>query len=274
MSTYAIGDLQGCYDELQDLLDVINFDESRDLLWFCGDIVNRGPKSLQCLQFVMQTDSARTVLGNHDLHLLAVALNVRPPHRKDTFDQILQHPDKDKFLNWVRAQPLMLHDAGSGFSMIHAGLFPGWSIKKTSKLAREVEKYLQGNQYESLIQVMYGDEPDDWSDQLIGYDRVRCIINALTRMRYLHRDGHMDFSDKGAPGKQANHLLPWFQHPDRKSCKDKIVFGHWSTVYLGNEIDFTSLHVYPLDTGCLWGGELTALRLEDEKWFSVPSRQK
>lgn len=277
MPTYAIGDLQGCFTELQNLLDTINFDSTKDRLLFAGDLVNRGPESEDCLRFVMEHKyCAQTVLGNHDLHLLAVALEYRPPGRKDTFDVILDSPERETLLQWVRHQPLMINDRETGFCLVHAGLFPGWSVDRALEFAAEVESTLQGNDHTGFLDVMYGNAPGQWSDSLTGFDRQRCVINAMTRMRYLEKNGNMNYSEKGAPGTQPGSLVPWYRYPDRKSSDRKILFGHWSTIYLGNETvkDFRKFNVFPLDTGCLWGGKLTALRLEDETWFSVPSRQQ
>jgi bis(5'-nucleosyl)-tetraphosphatase (symmetrical) len=274
MSTYAIGDLQGCYAELQDLLDKINFDKTNDQLWFVGDLINRGPKSLECLRFVKSLgNSARTVLGNHDLHLLAIANKVRKPHRKDTLDEILNADDANELLHWVRELPLLVNDTGLNFTMIHAGLPPQWSLEKAIELTQGTEALLRSDQFDEFIQKMYGDQPDRWSEQLEGYDRHRFIINCLTRMRYCNADGQLDLAAKNAPGEEDKKLIPWYALPDRQTMNDKIIFGHWSTVQLGNEKNFNQYNVYPLDTGCLWGGEMTAMRLEDEKLFSVPSRQ-
>lgn len=274
MSTYAIGDLQGCYAELQDLLDKINFDQTNDQLWFVGDLINRGPESLACLRFVKALgDTARTVLGNHDLHLLAVANGVRKPHRKDTLDDILNAEDKDELFHWIRNLPLLVNDTDLNFTMVHAGLPPQWSLEQAQTLANETETVLRSEQFEDFIQHMYGDQPDNWTGALVGYDRHRFIINCLTRMRYCYKDGQLDLAAKNAPGKEDKKLKPWYALKDRQTRKDKIVFGHWSTVHLGNEKNFKEYNVYPIDTGCLWGGEMTALRLEDEELFSVPSRQ-
>ncbi len=275
MPTYAIGDLQGCYDELRDLLDTINFDERKDRLWFTGDLVNRGPKSLECLRFVMALgDSAGTVLGNHDLHLLAVAHEVRGPHRKDTLDAIMDSADVAEMLQWIRTRPFILSDESLEFHMVHAGLFPQWDLEQARALAREVEAVLRGDRHDKFVQVMYGDEPGGWAETLRGFDRIRCLVNAFTRMRYLDTSGRMNFSEKGPPGSQAQGLTPWYRHPGRKTANERIIFGHWSTVTLGDERAFDRQNVYPLDTGCLWGGSLTALRLDDGKLFSVPSRQQ
>ncbi len=275
MSTYAIGDLQGCYSELQDLLDKINFDETNDQLWFVGDIVNRGPESLACLRFVKSLGTnAKTALGNHDLHLLAIANKVRKPHRKDTFDEILNAEDSKELFDWIRQQPLLVTNTDLNFTMVHAGLPPQWTLEQAKQLAQETESLLQSKQFDDFIHNMYGDQPDTWSDTLKDDDRHRFIINAFTRIRYLDKNGKLDIKENGAPGTQPKSLTPWYAIPERKTKKDKIIFGHWSTVHLGNENNFKQYNVYPLDTGCLWGGELTAMRLQDEKLFSVPSQQE
>jgi bis(5'-nucleosyl)-tetraphosphatase (symmetrical) len=274
MSTYAIGDLQGCYSELQTLLDNINFDETNDQLWFVGDIVNRGPESLKCVRFVKALGAkAKTVLGNHELHLLAIANKVRKPHRNDTIDEILNANDADELLEWIKQQPLLVTDPDLNFTMIHAGLPPQWTLDQAKELAQETETLLQSNQFNNFIHYMYGDQPDTWSDELKDNDRHRFIINAFTRIRYFDKNGKLNLKEKASPGSQDKSLSPWYAIPERKTKKDKLIFGHWSTVQLGNENNFKQYNVYPLDTGCLWGGVLTAMRLEDEKLFSVPSQQ-
>lgn len=273
MPCYAIGDLQGCYEELQDLLNEINFDESDDQLYFVGDLINRGIDSLACLRFVKSLNNAYTVLGNHDLHLLAVANGVRKPHRKDTLDDILNAEDKEELFSWLRQQALLLHEKENDFYILHAGLPPQWSIEQAQELANETSELLTSNSFDDFIQTMYGNQPDIWQNSLKGNERIRFIINCFTRMRYVTKEGSLDFDNKDAPGKQAKGLTPWYAHKDRKTQKQKIIFGHWSTVMLGNENNFRQHNVYPTDTGCLWGGSLTALRLEDEKVFSVPSKK-
>ncbi len=274
MPTYAIGDLQGCYAELLELLERIKFNPKKDTLLFVGDLVNRGPASLECLRFVKSLGkSANAVLGNHDLHLLAVANDVRKPHKKDTLQEIIDAKDCDELLKWLRQRPLLIHDDKLAFTIIHAGLPPQWSLKQTRKLARYTEAMIQSQRFESFIQMMYGDEPSVWSDELNENDKHRFIINSLTRLRYCYSDGRLDMKTNSAPGNQEANLTPWYAMPERRTKKHSIIFGHWSTVTLGNEQDFTQYNVYPLDTGCLWGGALTALRLEDKKLFSVPSQQ-
>ncbi len=273
MPTYAIGDIQGCFKELLELLDKINFDETNDRLWFVGDLVNRGPDSLEVLNFVIKLgESAITVLGNHDLHLLALAEEIVTPKKKDTLTSILTSSDKQELITWIRQQALMHHDKELNFSMVHAGLPPQWGIDQALVLAAEVTEILKNENYLSFLEVMYGNKPKVWNENLTGNDRLRFIVNCFTRVRYLNNNDELNFSEKGAPGSQGDHLFPWFVLDNRKSKHDKIIFGHWSTVHLGNIRDFSPYNVYPVDTGCLWDGALTALRLEDEKIFSVPSQ--
>ena len=274
MSTYAIGDVQGCFKELLQLLDKINFDETNDRLWFVGDIVNRGPASLEVLNFIMKLgDSAITVLGNHDLHLVALAEGIILPQKSDTLAPILRSPDKQELIAWFRQQPLMHHDKDLNFYMVHAGLPPQWEILQALELASEVSQFLNSGEYLTFIKVMYGNTPALWDENLTGNDRLRFIVNCFTRIRFLNDKHELNFSEKGAPGSNDDHLFPWFTIDDRKSKNEKIIFGHWATVHLGNIHDFTPYNVYPIDTGCFWDGDLTAMRLEDEKLFSVPSLQ-
>ena len=272
MSTYAIGDVQGCFKELLRLLDKINFDETNDRLWFVGDLVNRGPDSLEVLNFIMKLgESAITVLGNHDLHLVAIAEGLARPKKTDTLTSILTSPDKQELIAWIRQQALMHYNKELNFSIIHAGLPPQWGIDQALELAAEVTQVLNNSDYLSFLTVMYGNKPNIWNEDLTDYDRLRFIVNCFTRMRYVNNKNELEFSEKGAPDSQADHLTPWFMLDNRISKHDKIVFGHWSTVHLGNITDFTPYNVYPIDTGCLWGGKLTALRLEDKTLFSVPA---
>jgi bis(5'-nucleosyl)-tetraphosphatase (symmetrical) len=267
MAVYAIGDVQGCFAELRQLLEKVHFDPVADRLWFTGDLVNRGPRSLETLRFVRALgDRAVTVLGNHDLHLLAVAHGVSRTRHHDTFGDVLGAQDRDELLDWLRRRPL-LHGEG-GFYLIHAGLPPQWTLEQAAALAAEVEAVLAGEAYPEFFRHMYGDRPDLWSDALEGWDRLRVIVNGLTRLRYCEPDGRLDYRQKGPPGSQPAPLVPWFEAPERQSRDAQVIFGHWSTLgfYAGNG-------VVCLDTGCLWGGELTALRLEDGRRFSVPGRR-
>ena len=275
MSTYAIGDIQGCYLELRNLLNEINFDNSNDQLWFVGDLVNRGPHSLQTLRFVKSLGTnAKVVLGNHDLHLLAVSKNIRPLSKKDTVKEILAAKDNEQLINWIKSRPLLITDSDLGFTMVHAGLAPQWTLEHAKKFAYECELILQSEKIDDFLTLMYSDKPNIWSESLNGYERQRFIINCFTRIRFCKNNGMLDFNTKIAPGGQKKSLTPWYALPKRKTIDNKIIFGHWSTVNLGNEENFKRYNVYPIDTGCLWGGKLTAIRLEDERMFSVPSKQQ
>ena len=267
MAVYAIGDIQGCYRELQHLLDFLHFEPTQDRLWFAGDLVNRGPNSLETLRFVRGLgDAALTVLGNHDLHLLAAADDPARIKKRDTLHPILDAPDRDELLNWLRQQPLLHHDTRLGFTLVHAGLPPHWDLAQAQACAREVESVLRSDNHADYFAHMYGDEPNIWSDDLHGWARLRFITNCLTRLRYCDSDGRMALAPKGAPGSQPAGLHPWFTLPQRRSRELKILFGHWSTLGLRDDPG-----IYPLDSGCLWGGQLTALRLDtNPRWHRVP----
>ena len=261
MAVYAIGDVQGCFDELQTLLDRVGFNPGADRLWFAGDLVNRGPKSLETLRFIRGLGNAAvSVLGNHDLHLLAAAHGHPIEHDDHTLDAILVAPDRDELIDWLRHQPLLHHDGQLGFTMLHAGLPPQWDLELASRCAREVEAALQGDRTADFIAHMYGNKPKRWSEDLAGWDRLRFIVNCLTRMRFCNRDGKLEFKCKGAPGSQRKGYYPWFEIPWRASRDMNIVFGHWST--LGT---CDAPGIYPIDTACLWGGSLTALRIDSEQ---------
>ena len=264
MATYAIGDVQGCFDELQELLTHIKFNSDRDQLWFCGDIVNRGPKSLKTLRFIRSLeDNAITVLGNHDLHLLATAYEHKKPGRKDTLDRILQAKDSPELLDWLRHQPLVFHDEEKDVTLLHAGTHPDWTINKTLKLANEVEQILQSDQHINFYKAMYGDKPTTWNDSLSGWPRYRFITNILTRLRFCDKFGRPALNAKGAPGSQAKHLMPWYEVPDRKTKDDTLIFGHWSTLpHAGRK---AINNTYAIDSGCLWGGYLTAMKVGEMK---------
>jgi len=252
MATYAIGDVQGCFDELQVLLAEVRFGE-RDRLWFVGDLVNRGPKSLQVLRFVRELgERAVVVLGNHDLHLVTQHEGFERPRKDDTFHDVLAAPDRRELVDWLRARP-MLHAAG-GYAMVHAGLLPQWSVHQALQLAREVERALVAPDYRDFLANMYGSDPARWSDALSGWDRLRVIVNAMTRMRFCTRDGKMEFRAKGA--KPPPGYTPWFAL--RPADEPRLICGHWSA--LGMKL---TRQLAALDSGCVWGGRLTALRLED-----------
>jgi len=255
MSVYAISDVQGCYDALRALLDKLQFDPVNDTLWFAGDLVNRGPQSLQTLRFVKALgNSALTVLGNHDLHLLATDAGVKKT--SEDLKPILDAPDRQELIDWLRQQPLLHHDAQLGYTLVHAGLSPQWDLATAQSCARELEQVLRGDHYREFLKVMYGDRPLKWRRWLFGDKRLRYICNSFTRIRYCTRDGKLALREKGAPGSQPKKYVPWFDVPDRASQDLRIVFGHWST--LGA---FHSPGIYALDTGCVWGGALTALEL-------------
>jgi len=264
MSIYAIGDIQGCFDELLRLLEVISFDEHTDQLWFAGDLVNRGPKSLETLRFIKSLgDSAVTVLGNHDLHLLAASCAPKIAHKKDSLLPILEAPDSGELIDWLRHRPLFHFN--EDFCLIHAGLPPQWDFKKTKKMALLAEQALQGPKYEAFLKQMYGNKPNIWSSDLKRVDKLRFIINCFTRMRYCDVNGRLDFVHSGPIGSQPKSLMPWFDVPKRKSADMRIIFGHWSA--LGY---YEGPNCYAIDTGCLWGGQLTALKLgEQVQRFSI-----
>ncbi len=258
---WVIGDVQGCLASLQSLLGRL---PAASPLLFIGDLVNRGPQSLAALRFVRSLGSrAQALLGNHDLHLLAVAAGIRRQHDDDTLDGILAAPDRDELLDWLRARPLAVHDAGALF--VHAGVLPQWSADTTLSLAGEIETRLRAPDYRAFLATMYGNLPAQWDDGLEGADRARCVINALTRMRYLSVDGAMDFTVKEGTIAAPPGLLPWFDHPARATRGTPVVFGHWST--LGPLSRDDALCV---DTGCLWGGALTALSWPTRRLVQVP----
>jgi bis(5'-nucleosyl)-tetraphosphatase (symmetrical) len=258
MAVYAIGDLQGCYSELRRLLDRLKFDAAFDRLWFTGDLVNRGPGSLECLRFVHSLgEAAVVVLGNHDLHLLARVAG-RKPRRGDALDEVLAAPDRDALCDWLRRRPLMHEDARLGFTLVHAGLAPQWDLSEALACAREMQALLERD-WATLLANMYGDEPDRWSPTLSGPERWRFIINAMTRLRFCTRDGRLLLKLKEGPAAAPPGALPWFKVPGRRTAQARILFGHWSTLgfYAGDG-------VVSLDSGCVWGGSLTAFRLDRE----------
>lgn len=271
MATYAIGDVQGCHREFEALLEAITFDRANDTLWLVGDLVNRGPHSAAVVRSVMALGKrVVTVLGNHDLHLLACAyVPTIKPRRRDTLDDILSAPDRDDMLHWLRHQALLHHDDVLGYTLVHAGLPPQWDLATAQGCAQEVESALQGHDFVDFLVHMYGDQPTRWEATLSGHARLRFITNCLTRIRYCTADGAIDLKDKGEPG-AASGLTPWFAMPSRESREMRIVFGHWSTLRLP-QAQWSGLRVYPLDTGAVWGGALTAMRLEDGALFQVKS---
>lgn len=263
MATYAVGDIQGCFASLQALLEKCSFSPEFDRLWLVGDLVNRGPRSLETLRFVKGLgDRAVTVLGNHDLSLLMAAEGFGKRHRSDTIDDILAAPDRDELLHWLRHQRLM-HVQGD-YAMVHAGLLPAWSVAEARALAGEVEQALQAENYREFLANMWGSEPGSWDSSLTGWPRLRVIVNAMTRMRFCSPAGEMDFKAKGELSQAPAGYLPWFEVPGRRSAATVLVTGHWSALGLRLEPNLLAL-----DSGCLWGGKLSALRLEDRALFQV-----
>ncbi|MDR2165683.1 MAG: symmetrical bis(5'-nucleosyl)-tetraphosphatase [Zoogloeaceae bacterium] len=264
MSIYAVGDVQGCFDALRRLLDLCAFDPARDTVWFTGDLVNRGPQSLETLRFVKSLGPAAvTVLGNHDLYLLMVAEGRFPKRGKDdTLQDVLDAPDAPILLEWLRARSLC-HVQG-GYCLVHAGLLPQWTVSRARALAAEVEAELQGPRYRLFFGELWGSKPAGWSDDLRGVDRLRVIVNAMTRMRFCTRKGKMDFVAKGKLEDAPGDCLPWFAVPGRKSADHVLVAGHWSA--LGLQM---TPNLLALDSGYLWGGQLTAVRLEDRRVFQI-----
>ncbi len=264
MSTYAIGDLQGCRAPFEALLETINFDPQHDHLLLAGDLVNRGADSLGTLRLVYHyREHLDTVLGNHDLHLLAVAHNVTAPRGKDTLDPVLQADDGPELLAWLRRQPLLVDLPEFNAVLTHAGLPPMWTLDQARQRAREAEAVIADD--DAFFEQMYGNEPSLWDDTLTGYDRIRLIVNALTRMRFVDPEGRLDLDAKGTLGDTPAGLMPWFDHPQRRTADTRILFGHWAALEGRAPVE----HVEALDTGCVWGGCLTALRLEDHAIFNV-----
>jgi bis(5'-nucleosyl)-tetraphosphatase (symmetrical) len=271
MATYAIGDLQGCFDPLRRLLDYISFDPAADRVWFVGDLVNRGPQSLEVLRFVKALGACATVvLGNHDLHLLMQSEGYGKASREDTFHDVLGAADRDELLLWLRAQPLF-HVEGQ-WAMVHAGLLPGWTVEQAQTLSGEASAALTADNFRDFLANMWGSEPVAWRDDLAGWDRLRVVVNAMTRMRYVTADGAMEFraaGNKAPPERGPQGCLPWFAVPGRASADHFVLCGHWSALGFREEGNLIAL-----DTGCLWGGSLTAVRLDDRRVFRQPCPQQ
>jgi bis(5'-nucleosyl)-tetraphosphatase (symmetrical) len=267
VSDYAIGDIQGCFSALQRLLDHIDFNEHKDRLWFVGDLVNRGPESLAVLRFVKNLPlTPRMTLGNHDLHLLSQLFGDKVwNNHDDTLHDILAAPDAEELGDWLRKQSMLYHDPGLNIVMCHAGINPAWNLEQAKSCAQELEQVLTGSSYRNFLNQMYGNEPDHWSDDLTGMERLRLICNSFTRMRFCNAQGHLALGYKGTIKNAPPELQPWYAVPNRKEIEPDIVFGHWAA--LGGQCPHPRIHA--LDTGCYWGGQLTALRLQDRQRFSV-----
>ena len=262
MTTYAVGDIQGCLKPLKCLLKQVSFDPATDVLWSAGDVVNRGPKSLKTLRFLYKMrDSLVLVLGNHDLHLMAVAAGARAPTRSDTLDKILKAPDRDELITWLHQRPLIHHE--HDHTLVHAGIPPQWSITEAIGYAAEVEAVLRSPDCVGFLRQMYGNEPAAWSDDLTGQDRLRIITNYLTRMRYCTHKGKLDLISKGpSPDCGINKVSAWFSHPGRRTADDKILFGHWASL----EGKTDTPNAIGLDTGCVWGGAMSLYNLDNGQW--------
>lgn len=266
MSLYAVGDIQGCHAEFCQLLDLIGFSVASDRLWLVGDIVNRGPASLAALREVKALgDAAVTVLGNHDFHLLMVAAGHTTPGAADTLAPILAAPDRDELIAWLTRRPLVVSEGD--LMLVHAGLLPAWTPAMATAFAREVEAMIAGPDADAFLANLYSDEPSTWRDDLEGFDRLRAIVNACTRMRFCTAGGTMEFREKRGPAVAPEGYRPWFLHEGRRSAGKTIVCGHWSTLELR-----LAPNLLMLDSGCLWGGMLTAVRLDDRRVYQVPSR--
>jgi len=264
MATYAIGDIQGCFHSFQSLLKKIQFNPALDYLWLVGDLINRGSGSLEVLRWVFDHQSSIvSVLGNHDLHTLVVAEGFVNAHRSDTIQPLLDAPDADTLLSWLRHQPL-LHFANDHL-MVHAGLLPAWTPSQAQLLGQEVHQALCADNYREFLKHMYGNQPVQWDEALTGWDRLRVITNAMTRLRICSQAGEMEFEFKGELSNRPAGYVPWFEIAGRASADTPVIFGHWSALGL-----HMANNVYALDTGCLWGGALTALRVDDKAVFQVP----
>ena len=257
MAVFAVGDIQGCLDELRAVLKQAGFNPRKDTLWCVGDLVNRGDKSLETLRFIRDLgDRAVCVLGNHDITLLALAAGV-PIRTQHQLQEVLDAPDRDELIDWLRSHPLMHHDAELDYALVHAGLLPEWTLKKSLSLAGELEDFLRSDAWKEKVEKLYGPKPRRWKDSYDGFKRLRVITNVMTRLRYLDAEGRIDLDCKLSPTKCPRGVTPWFRVPGRKTRKTRIIFGHWSTLgfYSGN-------NVWGIDTGCVWGRKLTVLRLD------------
>jgi bis(5'-nucleosyl)-tetraphosphatase (symmetrical) len=266
MALYAIGDLQGCHAEFCQLLELIGFSTREDRLWLVGDLVNRGPASLAVLREVKALgNAATTVLGNHDFHLLTIAHGHHKPHRGDTLDDVLAAPDRDELIDWLQRRPLVVVEGG--LVMVHAGLLPSWTAATALMLSREVEAMLAGPDASEFLRVLYGNEPRTWRNHLTGIDRLRTIVNACTRLRFCTSDDTMEFEEKRGGAHAPAGFRAWFEQDARRSARDMVVCGHWSTLDL-----LLAPNLAMLDSGCVWGGPLTAMRIPDQRIYQVPGR--
>lgn len=266
---FAIGDIQGCLEPLQQLLKKIDYNPDQDQLWFTGDLINRGPDSLETLRFIKQLpEDTVCVLGNHDLGLLAIAEGDAPLGPHDTIQDILAAPDKAELLTWLRQRPILHHDPQLGFTLIHAGIYPLWDLPQAISLAHELENILRGKDYVAYLKNMYGNHPLFWDEALTGWERARFITNAFTRMRFCTPEGALNLRAKGTPT-QHSQDIPWFSFSKRRTQQNKLIFGHWAA--LGGQSD--AQNIYPIDSGCVWGNCLTAFHLQVEQRISVKCKE-
>ncbi len=270
MATYAIGDIQGCYRQLLKLLKKLEFNPNKDRLILLGDLVNRGPQSLEVIRYAMQNEaSIEIVLGNHELHLLAVLDGVKIPRPTDTFHDVVSAPDREAIRDWLIKRPMAIYEQTPSVVVTHAGIHPEWTLQKCLELAKEVEDVLQGPERTAMFENMFGNKPRRWRDSYSGGKRTRFIINALTRMRYLTTSGKMDFEEVRPPGEQLPKLIPWFEYPNRKSIDATVVFGHWSALGV-----FQKPGLLSLDSGCCWGRRLSAARIDTRPFEIISVRCK
>ena len=271
MATYIVGDLHGCYDELQLLLDEVRFDSSQDFLYLVGDLVARGPKSLECLRLVRSLgERAKTVLGNHDLHLISTAFGIKKVKTHDNLTALFAAPDFDELIDWLRTQPLLVHNEAQDFVMVHAGISPDWDLPTAKACAQEVGSVLRFGDYRELLTQMYDSQPERWSPDLKGIERLRYIINVFTRMRFFYADQRLDFKCKAPIDQAPIELKPWFELDNPLYKKENIIFGHWASL-----VDTpTPPNIYALDTGCAWGNRMTMLRWEDKRLFTQSAVNK
>lgn len=256
MSTFAVGDIQGCYSALRNLLDDIQFDPEKDTLWLTGDLVNRGPESLQTLKFIKGLPNVITVLGNHDLHLLTLAYSKNPPPNEHTMQDILDSPEREELLDWLKQKPFLHYDANKNTALVHAGIPPQWTLNEAIKYAEEAHHAIIRENFKEFFDELYGDEPSEWHENLKGWDRLRYIVNAFTRMRFTTNTGKLLLDVKGKIGTQPPGYEPWFRIPIRKTAQTKIIFGHWAALE-----GIQENNVYGIDTGCIWGRKLSHLPL-------------
>ena len=270
MAVYAIGDIQGCYREFRKLLKKIDFQPRRDRLMLVGDLVNRGPDSIGVMRYVLDhQEQIEIVLGNHELHMLVAYEELGEPRLADTFTDVLNAPDCNDIMQWLRLQPLATYNSEMNILMVHAGVYPSWSLEDCLLRAAEASEKLTGKNYRKFLAKMYGNKPNSWSNELSGKKRWRFIVNSFTRMRYLYEDGKLDFSCVLQPGKQPVGLFPWFNFPGRISLATRVVFGHWSSLGL-----YQDNHVIALDTGCCWGRKLTAIRVDKPELEIIQTKCK